>query len=49
MKKIALEEHFITPYKSSMVAAEFIKNVPLSDAVKEKIAYKNAARILQLS
>ncbi len=37
------------PYESSAIASEFIQKAPLSDIQREKVAYKNAARILQLS
>ena len=36
------------PYESSSIAVEFLKSAPLSDTTREKIAWKNAERILKI-
>jgi predicted TIM-barrel fold metal-dependent hydrolase len=36
------------PYESQYLASDWIDNVPLSLENKEKIAYKNAAKLLKL-
>ncbi|HXF28669.1 MAG TPA: amidohydrolase family protein [Chlamydiales bacterium] len=36
------------PYESSEVASQFIEKAPISEAVREKICFKNAERILSL-
>ncbi|MES2122941.1 MAG: amidohydrolase family protein [Chlamydiota bacterium] len=36
------------PYESSEVAGQFVENAPLSSAIREKVCYKNAERLLKL-
>ncbi|MDA9491884.1 amidohydrolase family protein [Bradyrhizobium sp. CCBAU 11361] len=36
------------PYESATVAADFIEQAPLNDEIREKICYRNAARLLKL-
>ncbi|MGB8416411.1 amidohydrolase family protein [Paraburkholderia sp.] len=36
------------PYESTELAVEFIQTAPLSESVKEKLAWRNAARLLHL-
>jgi len=37
------------PYESNRTAVEFLKALPISEADREKIAYRNAERVLRLS
>jgi len=37
------------PYESNKVAAKFLSDAPLKDAEKEKLAFRNAERILRLT
>lgn len=37
------------PYESPSVAADFIEKAPISEEVREKICYSNAARLLKLT
>ncbi|MFA6916112.1 MAG: amidohydrolase family protein [Parachlamydiales bacterium] len=37
------------PYESSEIAAQFIEKATISESVREKVAYKNAARLLKIT
>jgi predicted TIM-barrel fold metal-dependent hydrolase len=36
------------PYESNMVAVEFLRRLPIGTDDLEKIAYRNAARVLRV-
>ena len=36
------------PYESSTVALDFLKHAPLSDSAREKVAFRNAERVLKI-
>ena len=37
------------PYEEQSIASEWLENIPLSFSDKEKVAYKNAAKLLKLN